>query len=217
MFEREIKDFQTIKRWGIVRTLIDQSLAEHSFCVAMYANDLCCYLGLAKPLHLAVLQYALWHDGDELFTGDAPGPNKRALFVKESDTKERWDKKLKLWMAKTFKVFTMRSGTELDNSSMNIVKAVVKVADWLDASMQMAMELQMGNQNAAPAVYHNREKAKEALSHLLNLLEYPETHPMRKAVADEIDYAVRTQYKHHSSAPWLNVSESPYLMADNVK
>lgn len=67
-----------VKRYGIFHMNRDQSVAEHSFNVAMIA------LELIEPvddddLYLKVLGYSLVHDMDEILSGDIPSPFKRKL------------------------------------------------------------------------------------------------------------------------------------------
>lgn len=69
----EILRAQDVKRWGIVRMSKQQSLAEHSFNVAMIAR------ALAKAVNYddeQLTKAALCHDLDEIVTGDIPTPFK---------------------------------------------------------------------------------------------------------------------------------------------
>lgn len=80
-----------VKRWGIVRTMREQNIAEHSFMVAMIAEEICNRIGWefneGGAMHgmrgYEVLRWALWHDLAEVFTGDIPTPMK--LKIKESN------------------------------------------------------------------------------------------------------------------------------------
>ena len=69
---------QDIKRWTIVRTIKEQSLAEHSFNVTMIARAICKELGVDDT---NVTKYALDHDLDEILTGDIPTPAKSRLKI----------------------------------------------------------------------------------------------------------------------------------------
>lgn len=68
-----------IKRWGLMRNVADETLAEHSAQVAMLSHALA-LIGnkrLGKnydPGKVAVA--ALYHDGTEVYTGDLPTPIK---------------------------------------------------------------------------------------------------------------------------------------------
>lgn len=68
-----------IKRWGLMRNVSNDTLAEHSAQVAMLAHALA-LIGnkrLGKNYDLgAVAVAALYHDGTEVYTGDMPTPVK---------------------------------------------------------------------------------------------------------------------------------------------
>lgn len=172
MFERELTDGLFVKRWSIVRTLMPQSIAEHTYLVCHYANDIACYLGLPAPVHLCILQYGLWHDQkDEIFTGDLPGPNKRGLLnAIGPEAKERWDAKLNEWAHRTFENLEARMGGKLAPRDAATVKMVLKLADWLEAAVRMATENQMGNANAFRHINPNMNGAREELRRLIEHL-----------------------------------------------
>lgn len=67
-----------VKRYGIFHMNRDQSVAEHSFNVAMIAIELIEDLD-DDDLYGAVVVYALFHDMDEVLSGDIPSPFKRKL------------------------------------------------------------------------------------------------------------------------------------------
>lgn len=81
-----------VQRWGVVHTLKDQSVAEHSFAVAVIAMELADRLGLPRYQKLGsahagaphdiwdrkdLLWWALVHDAPEAITGDINGKFKR--------------------------------------------------------------------------------------------------------------------------------------------
>jgi len=72
-----------VRRWHIVQTSREQTLAEHSFAVAVIAGTLAASMrwrGLMhNALQLKLLQHALAHDLIEVRTGDMPTPFKRFL------------------------------------------------------------------------------------------------------------------------------------------
>ena len=88
----------SIKRWHMVSTTRDQTLAEHSYGVMLIAMEIaeCSNIDPRK-----VVDLALYHDIDEVRTGDISPPAK--LFMREQgydpdslvadngDVKPRWD------------------------------------------------------------------------------------------------------------------------------
>jgi 5'-deoxynucleotidase len=69
-----------VKRWHIVNTVTQQSIAEHSYLVAIIAMHIHRWVqpaGDVEPMETGI--YALFHDAPEIRTGDIPTPAKRLL------------------------------------------------------------------------------------------------------------------------------------------
>lgn len=71
---KEIRISGKVKRWHTVTTIQQQTVAEHSWGVAMICRKL-------WPEDYKLLEAALCHDLGEGFTGDVPWPVKQANFV----------------------------------------------------------------------------------------------------------------------------------------
>lgn len=110
-----------VKRWVVVHTLRNQSVADHSFRVAIIAISICGRLGLpdqgAKWTLQQVITWALWHDVPEGLTGDIDGKFKHS----------NPDVKLAITRAE-MKAFPW---CEPENE---IVRWIVKVADLIETS-----------------------------------------------------------------------------------
>lgn len=66
-----------VQRWGIVRTIRSQTVAEHSFFVALWMPKLLRRHGVTDAeTILAAVEHALHHDMGEVTTGDVPAPLK---------------------------------------------------------------------------------------------------------------------------------------------
>lgn len=72
-----------VRRWHIVQVAREQTLAEHSYCVAILAGALASRMKWGEFDHdtvkLRLLNWALNHDLIEVRTGDMPTPFKKAL------------------------------------------------------------------------------------------------------------------------------------------
>lgn len=68
-----------VNRWGIVKVARNQSIAEHSFQVAMIASRICDLLGEHQCFKDNVVWRALTHDLTEVLTGDLASPLKPLL------------------------------------------------------------------------------------------------------------------------------------------
>lgn len=162
MFERDLRNMATVKRWGIVPTIKDQSDAEHTFFVICYVNDICTYLEVTDDVRLAALKYAIWHDMDEILTGDVPGPHKQHFMIKNSN-----------WMFKSMeKIFKRRTdrmygrftnGAEGKNEAMH---TIVKSADLIESVLFLVEENRLGNSNVNEHIAVLSDQAFRTLSKL---------------------------------------------------
>lgn len=65
-----------VKRWHIVETLREQRLSEHLFSVAALSGEIARRMGI-RPSHIHLIMVAaLFHDIDEVISGDTPTPTK---------------------------------------------------------------------------------------------------------------------------------------------
>lgn len=65
---------QDVTRWNIVTTVRKQSLAEHLFNTAILVEEICDKMGISA---VSAMHYALYHDMEEIITGDIPSPTKK--------------------------------------------------------------------------------------------------------------------------------------------
>jgi len=205
MFEREIRDLDFVPRWSIVRTVRPQSVATHSFFVAAYTNDLCLRLDVPMRTHLAALQYAICHDWDEVFTGDIPGPHKHKLLSLHT-MKMVWSKKVRGWAEKVFPSLPEREGLGfLDHGDQKIVKAIVKVADYLDAACHMGDECQIGNNNCQEWFVRQSIDCVDAMVELGKVMDLREDKVAE--VIEDIWSAVNASRDGRSRGPGITFEE----------
>lgn len=127
---RDLRRLSYVTRWGIVPRLRPQSVAEHSYFVAMYTDALCVALDLDPASRGEALRYALQHDVDEGFTGDLPSPMKehvRGLSV----------------LSDTVRGHILGVVPEANPTSR--ARAIVRCADLLDAVLWLVEEESLGN------------------------------------------------------------------------
>ena len=142
MSELKLKDIlraQNVKRWVIVNTSRNQSLAEHSFNVIAITRELCNRLNVNDA---RAMKYAFDHDLDEILTGDIPTPAKKRLGI---DTGDGYEGK-----------------SLVECSDLEI--AVVKVADVLEAIL--FIEENGVGQHASEVMQYLREKLDKVLGDL---------------------------------------------------
>lgn len=140
-----------VKRWGIVRTIHTQSVAEHVFNVQRICIKLAPYFKIVDFEDLFELsQAALHHDDDEAVLGDIPGPAKAHVHTDEKGV----DVGATAWYT----------------DSSDAIKAIVKLADMLEAYHFLTMEFKLGN------VYlrnHRVELRGKIFKHISNYPGWP--------------------------------------------
>ena len=144
-----------IQRWSLMRNAVPESVAEHSFQVALLAHALCT-IGrqvFSKDVPTdAVVTLALFHDAEEVITGDIPTPVKHhnAQLLASLRQVEALASERLLGMVPEPLLGTYRPllhGPARDPALLVWVKA----ADKLDAYLKCAMELAAGNREFAIA------------------------------------------------------------------
>lgn len=158
-FKYQQRTLSEVKRWAILPHSNEQSVADHSFYVTLYTSLICNVLGVCLYTKVRAVDHALMHDMAEVFTGDAPTPYKKLL---QNDNVE--DEMLDYLGVKNVNKYTGHVGPEADNREL--CKAIVKVADLLDAYNWVYMESVKGNRAAAGQKGAIREGVESALQKL---------------------------------------------------
>lgn len=112
----EVMRLSFIKRWAIIEMSREQSVAEHSYNVAMISMMISKNMDLSVEKKNFMVKWALFHDLPELLTGDIPTPAKNYIDLDKLD-REKFGKyyNIKGFMEDTFP------------------QRIVKAADYIDA------------------------------------------------------------------------------------
>lgn len=132
----EYRDISFVKRWAILRRNSEQSVAEHSFYVAIYADRIASFVGW-KGDYARLMRCALIHDLFEGRSGDIPAPMKKALNCSGEYGYEE---------ERYFKEIFPHHLEDLPylDKSMEI-GAIVRVADMLEACVYLRGLAALGN------------------------------------------------------------------------
>ena len=123
---KKIRAGGKVKRWHTVTTIQQQTVAEHSWGVAMICRKL-------WPEDKVLMEAALCHDLGEGLTGDVPWPVKQANFVFKKHLDEI-------------------EGDEQERLGCSVLltsqqKSRLKVADMLEMICFAVEEIELGNKN----------------------------------------------------------------------
>lgn len=154
---------KNIERWALMRNSIRENICEHSLEVAMLAHGLAIIANEKCGQELDPNEVALmgiYHDANEIITGDMPTPVKyfdddiMEAYKRVEDVASRtMVDKLPDYMKKYYEpVFFQKEGKEYE-------WRIVKAADKLSALIKCKQELGSGNQEFKTAC----ETTKEAL------------------------------------------------------
>lgn len=141
--ECDLRTLQHIPRWGIMRVR-KQNVAEHSFYVALYAAQIADMISWHKDRG-ALLEWALCHDVEEVFTGDATGPYKKLVYDKDKG-RSYANREVMRRFGNSLVGSMLFDGTDEppDDVFMEI-KRIVKAADMLDEALHLCDEIAVGN------------------------------------------------------------------------
>lgn len=146
--ERGLAD---VFRWGIVRVQRRQSVAEHSYWIALWMPRLLeHFLIRDADLILECVMAALHHDMDEVVTGDMPTPLKKSIPRHVLDYVDEFS----------------RSKTPVIKPRDGIPSKAVKVLDIFEAAMFLAEEMNMGNHRVKPILNILKSKLAGACADL---------------------------------------------------
>ena len=137
MFPYRERILAHVPRWVVVPHVRPQSVAEHSFYVALYTDKLCKMLWWNDLNTSMAVSYALRHDMYEVFSGDIPSPAKRILT--SGDTVDAFNSHFAKSMPADYK----------DGTPTGKIHDVVKLADKLDEFFWLCTETGLGNRSVA--------------------------------------------------------------------
>lgn len=153
MFDRELRTLSHVPRWGILRVIKRQNVAEHTFYVAMYTYQIMEFLGYGtEKERYEAMVYVLHHDVSEYLLSDIPHHVKTLINRSDLSKCERSIEK---------DIFHYNR-PELNND----LKSIIKVADLLDSLLYLHSERNMGNNDVDEVVVDIRQQMRPFLNDL---------------------------------------------------
>lgn len=138
MFDRALRTLAHVPRWAILRVNRRQSVAEHSYYVAVYALEIAEAVNWKGDFgRLASL--ALMHDAEEVVTSDIPSPVKKNMVDHSSG-----------WVHEKMRERMHPSSVYWRYAANDEEKAILKLADLVEGALYLADEKSQGNGNTEP-------------------------------------------------------------------
>lgn len=190
-----LKRMRFIKRWGLMRNILEENIQEHSLEVAWIAHQLAIlhntyHEGNIDVNKVAVL--AMYHEVSEIFTGDLPTPIKyfdKRLRKIYGEIEEQAQKKMLYTLPKE-----VQSAYEplLVNPEAQAEWPYVKAADTISAYLKCVCELAAGNDEFKEA--HRSIKTKLEQNPLPEVQEFLEIYvPSLSLSVDELNYTIEQE------------------------
>jgi 5'-deoxynucleotidase YfbR-like HD superfamily hydrolase len=152
-FPPELRTASVVPRWSVVWTLMRDSVANHSYYVAIYSRKIAQLLDWTGNWSMLMF-LALVHDLDETITGDMVSPVKSQII--DADRAADY---INLKMEERLPDI-MREVNSMTDCQNNLAKQrtvdecwlIIKAADRLDALLFLIGEQRMGNGVVAPRI-----------------------------------------------------------------
>ena len=153
-----------IQRWVLMRSAVPENVAEHSFQVALLTHALCTIgremFGKEVDAGGAVI-LALFHDAEEVVTGDIPAPVKHhnpGMLRSVREIEALASQELLALVPERLRA-AYRPLIDNRHRDADLLRWV-KAADALDAYLKCALELSVGNREFAVAARQLEAKAR---------------------------------------------------------
>lgn len=159
-----------IERWSLMRNVVRENVAEHSFHVCLLTHALCTIANTVYQKNVpteAIVTEALFHDATEVITGDIPTPVKHhnPNILRNFREIEQLAAERLVGMVPDHLQPVYRPLIEAKKSNPEHAR-YIKAADLLDAYLKCVSELSAGNREFAVA--------KKQIEQSIEKLDMPE-------------------------------------------
>jgi len=186
-----------IKRWGLMRNVIEENVMEHSWQVATIAHVLGLihqyqFDGQTDPKTIAVA--ALYHDVSEIITGDMPSPVKyhsEAISRAYKAIEEEAEKEVLNTLPETLQ--QPFAGLLLHQNNDPQVANFVKAADIISAYLKCRLEVSAGN--------HEFKDAMQDIEARIRQLDMPEVEYFMTVFTDSYLLSLDELLNSHEPRP----------------
>ena len=136
----KLQRLSNLKRFNYRIRIHEESVAEHSFYVALYSLAICEQLCLSNDVTFMVISKALIHDIYEIHTSDIPYPVKKEFPEIKQLLDSNEDSFLRNYFSEVF-----NRNDKFSTKDKELVECVVKMADILSCWQFSEIEIDFGN------------------------------------------------------------------------
>lgn len=145
----EFDQLNNMVRWNGANRIKDETVAHHSYIVSWFSRVLAEEIFEDDSIKLKVVSFALFHDFDEMFTGDILNPFKYNEY-NGVEVRNSIDEFLKFKIKNKFK-----TDSKTDKMFVNLltkdfpdfVSKLVKICDWISMYFYLKKEFDLGNKS----------------------------------------------------------------------
>lgn len=140
---KEYDRLDCLRRYNHKRTITVESVASHSYYVALYTQMICSHLDLCPAVSVKALTHAVYHDIGEIYLSDIPYDTKEKFpivkrmlsGVEEEVIKEHFPQYSELW----------KEVEDRKDEESLLIYNIIKLADILSVIQYTSREYSLGN------------------------------------------------------------------------
>jgi 5'-deoxynucleotidase YfbR-like HD superfamily hydrolase len=175
LFDQDFDQLNNMVRWNGVNRIKDETVAHHSFMVTWFTRLIVEEVFTDNTPKLIATTYSIFHDFDEMFTGDILHTLKYN-DINGEQIKNELDLYLKSRINHKFPINTTKTNDLLNNTLLKkdipiYISKIVKISDWLSMQFYLQKEIDLGNRSVIPLREYCIEQLKKSIQSCLVELE----------------------------------------------
>lgn len=175
LFDKDFDQLNNMVRWNGMNRIKDETVAHHSFIVTWFTRLIVEEVFTDNEPKLIATTYSIFHDFDEMFTGDILHTLKYNTLNGDK-IKSELEIYLKQSINNKFPVNTTKTNDLLNNTLLKkdipiYISKIVKIADWLSMQFYLQKEIDLGNRSVVDLREYCITQLKKSIESCLIELE----------------------------------------------
>ena len=152
-YDEHFDQLNNMVRWNGMKRIKDETVAHHSFIVTWFTRVLVEEIFIDDKPKLLATTYAVFHDFDEMFTGDIINPFKynelNGVDIRKS-IGEFVEYKVEDKFPSNGNLTDRMLNNMMTGKIPVYIKKIVKISDWLSMRFYLQKEIDLGNKSVMP-------------------------------------------------------------------